>query len=287
MIKKMMILVLCSFVAHSVFAELLIKSGESIAFLGDSITQFGARQPSGYVNEVISGFKANGIEVKSFPAGISGHKSNQMLARLDKVIANNPTWMTLSCGVNDVWHGSNGVALGDYTTNILAIVEQTQAAGIKVMILTSTMIREDETNTLNIKLDKYNDALNKIAAEKGCVLVDLNKDMKTILRNVSPKKKKINANILTVDGVHMDIDGNMMMAKGVLRGFGLNQEMIEKAGKYWLQIPNAYSLKNLKVSRLSVSEKRRLDIIAAEQGMTCNQMLSNEVNQYIQELLKK
>ena len=48
------------------------------------------------------------------PAGISGHKSDQMLARLDKdVLSKKPQWMTLSCGVNDVWHGPRGVPLDE------------------------------------------------------------------------------------------------------------------------------------------------------------------------------
>jgi hypothetical protein len=58
-----------------------VKNSESIAFLGDSITQFGADLPGGYVRLVISGLKANGITVTPYPAGISGHKSNQMLER--------------------------------------------------------------------------------------------------------------------------------------------------------------------------------------------------------------
>ena len=71
-----------------------------------------------------------------------------MLARLDKdVISKKPQWMTLSCGVNDVWHFKlklgkrtfQGVGLEDYKKNIRAIVDKAQAAGIKVMILTSTM----------------------------------------------------------------------------------------------------------------------------------------------------
>ena len=45
---------------------------------------------------------------------LAGHKSNDMLARLEAdVLSKNPQWMTLSCGVNDVWHGNKGVPLDD------------------------------------------------------------------------------------------------------------------------------------------------------------------------------
>ena len=104
-------------------AEPLVKDGQKIAFLGDSITQAGAR-PGGYVNLVIRGLEANGVKATAIPAGISGHKSNQMLKRLDAhVLSKKPDWMTLSCGVNDVWHGAGGVPLDQYKINITKIVD--------------------------------------------------------------------------------------------------------------------------------------------------------------------
>ena len=147
-------------------ADLVVKNGEQIAFMGDSITQAGAR-PNGYVRLVISGLKAAGVETTAIPAGISGHKSNQMLARLEKdVLSKKPAWMTLSCGVNDVWHGARGGNLEDYKVNITKIVEMCEAAKVKVVILTSTMIGEDEPNKNNQKLATYNEFLRTLAKEK-------------------------------------------------------------------------------------------------------------------------
>ena len=102
------------FSPHWAAAEILVKSGEKIVFMGDSITAEGWGKPAGYVRLVIAGLKANGVEAEALPAGISGHKSNQMLARLEKdVLSKKPQWMTLSCGVNDAWHGPNGVPLDE------------------------------------------------------------------------------------------------------------------------------------------------------------------------------
>lgn len=64
------------------------------------------------------------------PAGISGHKSNQMLARLERdVLKKKPQIMTLSAGVNDVWHGRRGVSLEDYRKNITEIVDKAAGCG--------------------------------------------------------------------------------------------------------------------------------------------------------------
>jgi lysophospholipase L1-like esterase len=182
-------------------AELQVKDGQKIAFMGDSITAGGAK-PKGYVSLTIKGLEANGVKATAIPAGISGHKSNQMLARLEKdVLSKKPDWMTLSCGVNDVWHGARGVSLEDYKVNITKIVDQCQAAGVKVMILTSTMIKETQTNELNQKLVPYNEFLRTLATEKKCLLADLNADMQAAIAKAGPDRK---GNILTGDGVHMN-----------------------------------------------------------------------------------
>src|SRR5579864_5497936 len=153
--------------------DLPVKDGEKIAFLGDSITQ-GGMGPTGYVTLVIQGLKANGVHATAIGAGVSGHKSNDMLARLQRdVIDKKPEWMTLSCGVNDVWHGAKGVPLDQYKQNITQIVEKAQAAGIKVLILT-TMITENPEEPNNQKLAAYNDFLRELAKEKKCLLADLN-----------------------------------------------------------------------------------------------------------------
>lgn len=68
-------------------AEVAVKQGGKITFMGDSITQTGAR-PGGYV-------------------------------RLEKnVLSKKPDWMPLSCGVNDDWHSKKGVPLDEYKENI-------------------------------------------------------------------------------------------------------------------------------------------------------------------------
>jgi lysophospholipase L1-like esterase len=210
--------------------EVAVKSGQKIAFMGDSITAGGAR-PNGYVRLVISGLDAIGVKASAIPAGISGHKSNQMLARLERdVLSKQPDWMTLSCGVNDVWHGANGVPLDQYKLNITKIVEQCQAGGVKVMLLTSTMIGEDQPNPNNQKLLAYNEFLRELANEKKCLLADLNTDMQSVIAKSDDKKK---GKLLTKDGVHMNPAGNKMMATGVLKAFGLNPEQLKKAQTSW------------------------------------------------------
>ncbi|MCX6925086.1 MAG: GDSL-type esterase/lipase family protein [Verrucomicrobia bacterium] len=257
----------------------VVKSGDSIAFMGDSITQGGWENPVGYVRLVMSALDSNDIKATAVPAGISGHKSNDMLARLRRdVLDKKPTWMTLSCGVNDVWHGANGVPLPQYKTNITAIIDQAQAAGIKVMVLTATVIGEDD-NANNQKLVAYNDFLRALAKEKGCLLADLNADMWTGLKASSGK-----GGVFTADGVHMNAQGNCLMATGVLRAFGLTEAQLLKAKEGWMSIPNAMHLQGQQ--GLSMGQYEQLKALAERRNCSVADLVNKAFAGTINGLLK-
>lgn len=215
--------------------EIKIKSGEKIAFLGDSITRLGVSS-AGYVTMIKDVFEANGIKAVVVPAGISGHKSNDMLKRLDSdVLSKNVQIMALSCGVNDVWHGDRGVPLNEYKKNITEIINRAQKKGVRVYIMTATMIRENPNNDYNKQLAPYNDFLRKIAAEKNCVLVDQNSCMQSKYKELRKKYPRMKGNFLTYDGVHMNARGNMMMATVVLKALGFSDAQIAKALPVWMK----------------------------------------------------
>jgi len=248
-------------------------NGKKIAFLGDSITQAG-NLGVGYINLVISGLSSAGVSAAKIPAGVSGNKSNQMLARLDSVLAKKPDILLLSCGVNDVWHGANGVKLPDYQRNITAIVEKAQAAGVEVCILTATMIKEDAGNAFNKQLIPYNEFLRQLAKEKNCLLVDLNDAMQKEVSGVK-KVTPFAGDVLTVDGVHMNALGNIMMAKNILRAFGMSNEQLAAAEKMWDE--EKFFINDRIV--LSVGDYKKVFRKAAVSGKS--------VSDYLSELIRK
>ena len=220
-------------IVHSSHAAIAVKSGEKIGFLGDSITAGGWSNPAGYVRLVMAGLKANGIDAEAVPAGISGHKSNDMLARLEKdVLSKKPQWMTLSCGVNDVWHGAKGVLLDQYKENITKIVDTATAAGAKVVITTATVIYEKLDSPQNVQLAPYNDFLRALAKEKNLPLADLNAMFHERIKAENQPDKKV----VTSDGVHMNGEGNKLMATGVLRAMGLDDAAMAKARESWTEL---------------------------------------------------
>jgi len=108
-----------------------------------------------------------------------------MLTRLKRdVLDKKPDWVTVSCGMNDVIHGAKGVPLDQYKINMTAIVEQCQAAGIKVMILTTTTAGAWNSDGSK-RLSEYSACLRDLAKEKHCIVygVTLGGGMVTLLRD--------------------------------------------------------------------------------------------------------
>ncbi|MGA3086573.1 MAG: SGNH/GDSL hydrolase family protein [Thermodesulfobacteriota bacterium] len=230
-ILTLSLLVLC-WISGVQASGIAVKNGQTIAFLGDSITEYGWNNPTGYVKLTVAGLRANGIRVTSIPAGISGNTSDHMLNRLKPdVLDKKPDWMIVSCGVNDVLYGVRGVPLARYKNNITAIVDRCKAAGLKVVILTATVIGEDLDNKDNKKLALYNEFLRMLAKEKKCLLADINA---MFHKRIKDGRKP--GYLLTYDGIHLNPAGDKVMAMGILRIFGLNIAQIRKAEKAWMHI---------------------------------------------------
>ena len=277
-------------------AEILVKNGQTVGFMGDSITAGGWGSPGGYVRLVVAGLEANGVKVTPVPAGISGHKSNQMLARLQKdVLAKKPDWMTLSCGVNDVWHGANGVPLDQYKTNITAILDQCAAAGTKVVVLTATVIGEELETENNKKLETYNDFLRGLAKERKAPLADLYTQFALALKS-HPNTTGKPGRQLTSDGVHMAPAGDQMMARGVLQAFGLDAAQLKKAESAWLDIPgggtarvrfDAGQGKSFQAAaKLSIRQREQLATHATKAGKSLDAVLTAAYAEEVKALLK-
>jgi hypothetical protein len=206
-----------------------------------------------------------------------------MLARVNRdVIEKKPDWMTLSCGVNDVWHGAKGVDLEQYKKNITEIVDRCQKAGVKVMLLTSTPIMEDLSNDLNAKLAPYNDFLRQLAKERGYPLADLNAAMRDELkaRAAGPHPT---GTLLTVDGVHMNPLGNRVMATAILKAFGLDDAQVNAARAAWLEIPAACEM--VTKETLTLHQYEQLDAVAAKENKSVQDVANEALSKGLAQLV--
>jgi acyl-CoA thioesterase-1 len=208
--------------------SLILKPGQQIIAIGDSITEAG-----GYLKDVAGVLAESYPELKLPPIknkGISGQKAEDLVKRFQKdVVDRKPAVVTISIGINDVWHRAETPhqpqVLADYWVNVGKMVDMAQAAGIKVILLTPTVIGEDPAESANKRLRIYIEAEKQVARERKCSLVDLHRlFMTAIARRPSDVADK--AKWLTGDGVHMSPLGDALMAIGMLRALGVPDEKI-------------------------------------------------------------
>lgn len=218
----------------------VIQEGEKIGFLGDSITAGGAQAPCGYIHLVMDGLKRAGVKnVKAIMAGVSGDNAPKMDARVEKdVLEKGPQWMTLSCGVNDVWWRGK-MTLETYQTHIRSILDKAEKAGVKVIVLSATMIDEKDEKGFHREQQVYNAFLKEEAQKRNLIFVDLWAAETAALKAMEDGKP---GNKLTRDGVHMNVYGNQMMALGILRAMGVEENVLREAVQAWRDLSGAYGV---------------------------------------------
>ena len=246
--------------------DIVIKAGDSIAFMGDSLTQLGNLQkPNGYVNLVIEGLQAAGVTATPIPAGVGGNTTRDMLARLDKdVIAKKPTWMTLNSGIND----SPRMDLEEFRANLTRIVDQATAAGIKVILITTTIgAGENLESTETLKRGTFAEAFRQLGKERHLLVVDMNTVM---ARELTERQKDgVKGLKLTYDGTHLNGLGNQIFAAEILRTLGVPEAQVAASRSRWNDYPFAVGM-----PELSVNDAIRLKALADKNGKTLEEQVS-------------
>jgi lysophospholipase L1-like esterase len=111
--------------------------------------------------------------------------------------------------------------LDDYRANVESMISQAQEAGIKVVILSATVIYENLNGPENAKAGPYNACLRELAAKHSCLFIDFQRPFRTLIRDYQ-RSTGGHDDLLTVDGVHMNASGNRVMAHTILTGLGIS-----------------------------------------------------------------
>ncbi|MGD0781381.1 MAG: GDSL-type esterase/lipase family protein [Candidatus Aminicenantales bacterium] len=210
-----------------------LKSGDRIVTLGDSITEAGGYQA--FVRAVLDRFYPD-LKVDIINAGVSGNKAPDMRERLQRdVIDRKPTVVTISCGINDVWHSfsftpSRGVDLETYARlmgeMVRAVKSSTRA---EIYLLTPTVIYENLRSPENLQLESYVQAVRDLARRERVHLVDLN-DLFNLTLQAAQSGGAPDFHP-TLDGVHMKPSGDFLIGASILRAFNVPMSRILEAAE--------------------------------------------------------
>jgi lysophospholipase L1-like esterase len=211
------ILFIFSFVSLSFMPDKKIK----IVFFGDSITEAGIK-PHGFISldDSILNSGAGG-KYELIGAGVSGNKVYDLYLRLeDDVLSKSPDMVVIWVGVNDVWHKKMGTGTDadKFERFYVALVRKFKEAHVKMVLCTPAVIGEknDYTNEQDGDLNKYANIIRKIALDQQLTLVDLRADFQNYERSSNPNN--LDRGILTADGVHLNDQGNLFVAKAMAKG---------------------------------------------------------------------
>ena len=202
----------------------VLRQRDRICFLGDSIT---AADPgySRLTAAMLCALRPD-LQLGYVFAGVSGDRVGQLLARLDRdVLREQPTMVTVSIGINDVWHrhgGGNGGGTADaeFAACYAQLCDRLEAAGIRGVLLTPTVIGEELGRPENRELQWMVGVVRRQAAARGWPLADMHAAFAAAItarrQALCPAEWPMgpdgDTRFYTVDGVHMNAAGNALMA---------------------------------------------------------------------------
>ncbi|MDA0316526.1 MAG: SGNH/GDSL hydrolase family protein [Bacteroidetes bacterium] len=204
----------------------IFESGNTICFLGDSITH------GGQYHEFLQLFYATrypNLKLTFHNCGISGDNTEGMIYRLDKdVYIHKPSHVFFMTGMNDVirtlyfkGEASNEIiqnrkkALDEYKRNIHILDKKFKTSDIRPLYLTPSIydqyskIERENNMGCNDALIECSTYLKKIAKQRNITVVDLNSSMKHIM-----ERELKNDSLFTIvgkDRVHPETTGHFVM----------------------------------------------------------------------------
>ncbi len=208
-------------------SKLDLKDGDSIVFLGDSITH-----QCLYTQYVENYFYTRfpKMRLKFHNAGVGGAKAWDALERFDRdVAAYKPKYVTVLLGMNDgTYRPYDEDTFRKYHTDMTTLIGKLKEIGTTPILMTPTMYdsraarmrprrnRPSPTERLelyNSVLAYYGTWLREVAVENGFGFVD----MYGPLNNITLQQRKTDPNFTIIrDSVHPDAPGQVVMAYAIL-----------------------------------------------------------------------
>lgn len=188
-----------------------------IIFFGDSITEQ-ARALTGFISLINRQIEVEDLVKKyqTIGAGISGNRVYDLLFRIENdVLSKSPNITVVYIGINDVWgklKNGTGLDIERYETFYRAVIVKLLSAHSKVVLCTPSVIGEkyNGQNEQDQDLNLYADIVRKLAKEYQLGLCDLREAFTNYLQENN--YENIAEGILTVDGVHLNENGNKLVA---------------------------------------------------------------------------
>jgi lysophospholipase L1-like esterase len=240
--RRFAIVFLCIIVIIAGCGTKVSEEAKAIKILtfGDSITEgvrYGVSKHETYTFYLGQLLKGSGFQVEMIREGVSGEDTDGALRRIERdVIQRKPDYVVIMYGTNDAFMDVQNdetdttprIPLERYEENLRTMIRMLRENRIAPVLMTTIPMGEFDIldlgiygeNDNNFKLKEYVEAVRRIAGEENLLLVDHFKRWSR-LRELG---KDINT--LMTDGLHPNPEGNLIIAKSILKV--LKEELVSE-----------------------------------------------------------
>ena len=183
-----------------------LTSHDKLLFIGDSITDCGRTQPAGeglfgalgtgYVALVDALINARYPElvIRTVNKGTGGHTVRELAGRWKADVEDqNPDWLSVCIGINDVWRQFDTPAQPDwsvppdeYGRTLGELVAKSRPHVKGLLLLTPFYIEPNKADAMRARMDEYGAIVKDTAARHDCIFVDTQAAFDTVLEHVYP-----------------------------------------------------------------------------------------------------
>jgi lysophospholipase L1-like esterase len=212
---------------------MIFKPGRKLVMIGDSITDYERKRPVGeglgeamghsYVVLIDALLKSSypDSRIRIVNMGNSGDTVRDLKKRWrSDVLDLNPDWVSVLIGVNDVWRQFDSplrteehVYYEEFEETYEQIIQFTEKETEGMILMTPFYMELNPEEPMRKMVDKYGEAVKKLAKRHSCILVDVQTAFNKYLRYYS-------AQSITWDRIHPDVVGHTIIAKSFLNAIG-------------------------------------------------------------------
>jgi len=212
---------------------MLLKNGQKLVFIGDSITDAGRTKPvaeglfdplgRGYVTfvETLLGSTYPELGIRVVNVGTSGNTVVDLKDRWQTdVIDLKPDWLSVMIGTNDVWRQFDLPRQTE--THVLPevfertyddLLSSTRASLEGLVLMTPFYMEPNRSDAMRSRMDQYVQIVKRLALKHDATLVDTQAAFDVALKYFYPAT-------LSWDRVHPNQTGHMILAKAFVNAIG-------------------------------------------------------------------
>jgi lysophospholipase L1-like esterase len=211
---------------------MLLQDGQTLLFVGDSITDCGRARPFGHgdglgegyvclVDSLLASIRPD-QSIKVLNTGIGGNRITDLEARWQSdVLDLKPDWLSIMIGINDVWRqfdnaADPGQVTPEYFESALRqLVDRVQSDLSGLVLMTPFFIESNRADPMRTMMDQYGALVKRVAVDVGAHFVDTQVAYDRYLVHRP-------ASSLAEDRVHPGQVGHLILAKAFLESVGFN-----------------------------------------------------------------